>query len=872
LSDLVGWSLAALAVAYAALGWARRRRAPAGPDPRRAAGAAADARMRRRRWLLWLAMAAATLLYLHTASRSLRSPGHYAAAHWLLSYEFGFVKRGLLGELARPLFVDKDPAQIEQILAWLGAAVFFALSAVLLGAAFALLRRWLALRGDPALGAGVAVFLSSPFVVMSAHLVGYYDHLLAIATFAAIALLRRGALAAVAALSVGMLLVHELWLLYGLPIVVFALLLETADDCAARDAPLLPSAAARGAYVLAPTLLVFLAIHLQQGALPLATLEAIRDRLASYRVIPERFLDVFGVYHLRNGFLDAFEREHAFFWRRLGDPGLLRLVLPSAGLLLVGAVAHLWVAGRRRLVAPLLLLAASPLALHAVAWDEVRNASLVIFHGFAALFAVARPGAPRPGRRGSRILVLLSLPVVWANLQTPVELMDDQVDGRGLFSRSAPPDPALAARPNLVLLIVDTLRADRLASYGFPEPTSPELDALAREGVRFEHVIAQTSWTRPSIGSLLTSQHPRSLGLYHERRDRLPERAETLAEVLQRAGYTTLGATANPNVNASFGFAQGFDHYVDSDVLFPFMPEATRENTLLDRHFESADDLFAALLAQVDARRGPFFLQATVMEVHQFGALPEHAWRGAFAQASDPLYAEAVRLSSSQLGRFVAALREHPAFANTLFAIVSDHGHGLGDHPFVASRSRRSREAAEGHGWLLYESQVRVPFLLLHTGDALPRGLAIQQPVRLLDLMPTLLDLAGVPAPPDLAGRSLRGLWDASLPEPELPAHFVVETQFRGGDAIAVYGRHWKYFEHRKPIDGVAPRELQRRGGGEDGSRTDQLERFPRAAANLADVLARWEARYPRVRPTPRQTPMPESELRQLRALGYLEE
>lgn len=861
---LAAWTALALALAYTALALSRRRAAAPGA---RAARADDASRVRLR---LALATGAATLLYLHTISRSLRSPGHYAATHWLLSWEFGFVKRGLPGELARPLFAGKGPAEIEQILAWLGAAAFFAASGVLLWASHRLLRRWLVQGGEPALAALVAVFLSSPFVVMTAHLVGYYDHFLVIATFAGIALVRRGALVTAAALSAAMLLVHELWCLFGLPIVVFALVDRSVDDGELSGSALARRLLGRGALLLAPTLLLLVAISLDRAALSPATLDAIRDRIAGYRVVPERFLDVFGLYHLRNGFLDAFARERAFFWRRLLDPELLRLALPSAALLLVGASGRLVAAGRRALVAPLVLLAASPLALHAVAWDEVRNESLVIFHGFAALFALA-PGR-EPMRRGlSRALVLLSLPVVWANLATPVKLMDEQQDGRALFSRLSP-DPSLETRPNVVLVIIDTLRADRLASYGFPRPVSPELDALARQGIRFADVISQTSWTRPSIGSLLTSLHPRSLGIYHERRDRLPEPALTLAEVLHEAGYTTLGATANPNVNSSFGFDQGFDRYLDSDVLFPFMPEADERNSMLTRPFESADDVFGALLGEVDRRRGPFFLQATVMEVHEFGNLRENAWRGEFADAPDPRYAEAVRLSSSQIGRFVETLRHHPAFANTLFAIVSDHGHGLSDHPFIASRSRRSQEAAEGHGFLLYESQVRVPVVLLHTGDLLPRGVVIEEPVRLLDLMPTLLDLADVPAPPSLAGRSLRGLWDPSQPSPDLPSHFVVETQFRGGDAIGVYGRHWRYFEHRKPIEGTAERELQASGGGEDGSRSNQMERFPRAAENLKTLLARWEARHPRVRPTERRVPMLEREVRQLEALGYLDE
>jgi arylsulfatase A-like enzyme len=429
------------------------------------------------------------------------------------------------------------------------------------------------------------------------------------------------------------------------------------------------------------------------------------------------------------------------------------------------------------------------------------------------------------------------------------------------------PDP----RPNVVLIIIDTLRADRLASYGYAQPTSPELDALAAQGVRFARAIAQSSWTRPSIGSILTSQYPRSLGVYREREHRLPASFPSLAEILDSAGYTTLGATANPNVNTSFGFERGFDHYIDSDVLFQFMPEAIGDNSIANRPLQSAGEIFASLLEEIDDRDGPFYVQANIMEVHQSDELADNEFSGRFARTADREYAEAVRLASSEVGRFVATLRDRDDFENTLFAIVSDHGHGLADHPSIASRARRSRQAAQGHGWLLYESQLLVPMILYDTRDRLPRGRVIERTVRLLDLMPTLLDLAGVRAPPGLEGLSLLGLWDDTVDAPELPRHFVVETQFRGGDKIGVYGPKWKYFEYRKPIPGKAPQELQARGGDEDGIQSNQIERHPGVAANLARVLADWEASHPRARPTLRHEPLPESEVRQLKSLGYLE-
>ena len=133
------------------------------------------------------------------------------------------------------------------------------------------------------------------------------------------------------------------------------------------------------------------------------------------------------------------------------------------------------------------------------------------------------------------------------------------------------PNIASPSKPNIVLIIIDTLRADMLGAYGFPLPTSPELDSFSREGVRFSHVVTPNTWTRPSHGALLTSLHPRTLGLYKEMGEILASRFTTLAETFREHGYFTVGATANPNINSYFNFHQGFEVYVDTSVVMAFM-------------------------------------------------------------------------------------------------------------------------------------------------------------------------------------------------------------------------------------------------------------------------------------------------------------
>ena len=120
---------------------------------------------------------------------------------------------------------------------------------------------------------------------------------------------------------------------------------------------------------------------------------------------------------------------------------------------------------------------------------------------------------------------------------------------------------------------------------------------LAREGVVFESVLAPSSWTRTSVGSILTSLPPRSLGIFHEMTDALDDRFTTLAEVLWSSGYRTLGATANPNLNSSYRFDQGFDAYRDSDVLFPWM--LLEPGKALDGPLPAGRELYRALLDEL---------------------------------------------------------------------------------------------------------------------------------------------------------------------------------------------------------------------------------------------------------------------------------
>jgi arylsulfatase A-like enzyme len=428
------------------------------------------------------------------------------------------------------------------------------------------------------------------------------------------------------------------------------------------------------------------------------------------------------------------------------------------------------------------------------------------------------------------------------------------------------------SRPHVVLIVIDTLRADRLGCYGYERDVSPELDALCRNGVRFARTLAQCSWTRPSIGSMLTSLYPRTLGIHFEDRGDLPNPVVTLAEILSDNGYRTFGATANPHLNPSFNFHQGFDSYLDSINVFDWMPETLGQVPHAHPPLPSARDLFGRVLAVLDHedasdQSAPHYLQVVIMEVHETWGendLVRPEFKGLYPDVTytkERRYLQAVRQASVDIDWFVRELESRPGWEDILVVVVSDHGEGLASHPDVPG--------GDVHGFLLYESQVMVPWILYSTDGSLPAGREVAEPVRLLDLMPTILDLVDVEPPQTIQGESLVPLIDGS--HVGLPENFVVETHFRGAFKMGVYGDRWKLIHNRDGYPNVNPVELQPVGSTENGSLTDEAELHPEIVRQLAAHLARWETDNPPAKPVEVGDGLSQEMVEQLRSLGYLE-
>ena len=285
---------------------------------------------------------------------------------------------------------------------------------------------------------------------------------------------------------------------------------------------------------------------------------------------------------------------------------------------------------------------------------------------------------------------------------------------------------------NLVLIVVDTLRADWTTPYGFAQDTSPELARWAAHGVLFEQVRAQSSWTKMSMASLMTSLWPRSHGI-RTARDGLADGALTLAEVLTGAGYRSYAVQTNGWLHQSFGFHQGFEHYV-----FPLgrgargLPAANL--------WSHADRVVAEAGRLIDAhpKDVPLFLYLHFMDVHQYGSPNEFK---KFGSGERGHYLASIRWVDDALER-VRTLIDTAGFRNdTIIVFAADHGETFGENGVV------------GHARNVLTSVLSVPLVFRLPFELAP--IRVRSQVRNLDIAPTLLELLGVPIPESFEGESL---------------------------------------------------------------------------------------------------------------------
>lgn len=407
------------------------------------------------------------------------------------------------------------------------------------------------------------------------------------------------------------------------------------------------------------------------------------------------------------------------------------------------------------------------------------------------------------------------------------------------LAASAPAFFALrsAPRPNIVLVIIDTLRADKLGTYGNPSPASQELDRLAADGIVLEQVVAQASWTRSSVAALLTGMYPRRLPLIKEQWDPLPRGVESLAEVLKRNGYFTIGLTANPQLNRDFQFEQGFDRYVESAVTFSWMKEREGKEKAGHGHVvRTADDILGQSLALLtESAERPVYLQLLLMDVHAHHRITPDGVDADLRGYPDSEYLQAVRNATRPLADFIPKARKILGH-DTIFIVTSDHGEGLKDHPGVDGSAK--------HGNVLYKSHLHVPVIVLGPAGIIGKPAKLAGLVKLIDLFPTVTELVGARSPSGIDGSSVARFLKSSS-KISVGDSAVSETRWRPGvNKIAVTDGRVLLVENRDAWPGTSPEELFDFAAPQNGAGDSTLARNPQAAAGLREALRRFEGRH----------------------------
>ncbi len=506
---------------------------------------------------------------------------------------------------------------------------------------------------------------------------------------------------------------------------------------------------------------------------------------------------------------------------------------------------------------------------------------------------------PRPTDAGKArlnpvLIVLCALVLAvgaWVLLRPP----GSDASGTGASTATRETASAEATPPNVVIFLIDTLRADRLGTYGYGSPTSPHMDALAEEGVVFEQCGAAAPWTLPSVVSLLTSTFPCEHRVLVDGQ-RVAQSIKPLAERLKEAGYTTASFYANAYAGAVTGLDRGCDvsrsvRYTDGRSADAWLATIGKGPFFLYAHniephnpYNAPDRLiqhFGAADAEVKKRVMRAYLDYRKLTRADFAAKrPVGTTDNTAAQTRalqaldalkpqiDVLYDATVRQADARMGGVIAALKRRGLWDNTLFIATADHGEELGDH------------GGWQHDQSAYEELLRVP-LVVHFPRGKHAGRRVREAVSLVDLMPTILDAAGKnDLAVDCRGTSLLPLLEGG----QLPSRdeFLVTglrmnrkkyyrpyKQSRGDDNVVVRQGTLKGIWNVE-VDGFELYDLQ----NDPLEQNNLFDRRAELAAAMTEYARSWLERCGRgvVEGEPLHADeMDDETLKSLRSLGYVE-
>ncbi len=398
-------------------------------------------------------------------------------------------------------------------------------------------------------------------------------------------------------------------------------------------------------------------------------------------------------------------------------------------------------------------------------------------------------------------------------------------------------------RTGILLITLDTTRADRLGCYGYEPIATPNLDRLAMEGVLFEQALSTVPVTLPAHSTLFTGQYPAVHGVRYNGMFKLGEGSVTVAEILGEAGWETAGMPAAYPLKTSTGVGQGFQLYRDLFEEKPdadFGPEGERK----------AGEITDQAIEWLDRRNNaqPFFLWLHYWDPH-IPYSPPFPYSATYRQRP---YDGEIAYMDQEIGRLLEYLREEGLYDRILILVIGDHGEGRFDH------------GEKMHANLVYQSTMAVPLIALAPDSR--EGTRILEPVSQVDIAPTILDYAGLEPASQMQGISLRGALRGREPQPR-SLYFEAlsgSLSFGWSPLEGVRRGRWKYI--RSSVDELYdlaedPGELSDLQGTQSGMTADMRDELDR-------MLTDWAARPDSAETT--AVPLDREELEMLASLGYV--
>lgn len=392
---------------------------------------------------------------------------------------------------------------------------------------------------------------------------------------------------------------------------------------------------------------------------------------------------------------------------------------------------------------------------------------------------------------------------------------------------------------NVVLISIDTCRADYLSCYGYERKTTPNIDAIAAKSILFETVVSPVPMTLPAHSSLMTGTIPPYHGVRLNNRDRLEDSNVTLAEIFKDNGIATGAVISAFVLNRYFGINQGFDDYIDEI-------EKTKKTAHNGRTGIKTSELAIKWLSE--HKNEPFFFFLHYFDPH-LPYIPPEPFATEFA---DNLYAGEIAYTDYCIGLVIEQLKELGLYDSTLIIITGDHGEGLKEH------------SETEHGFFIYDCTIKVPLIIKVPGRA--KGKRVSEVVGLIDLAPTICSIMGITVTSEMHGEDLSGFFTkkdkTAKDQRYLYCESFIPRNYGCAPLLGVVNGHWKYIQ--------APKEELYDLNKDPGETENLINRFPKRARLLQSHLGLILQYHTRSDKQASNFKLDAESMKRLESLGYV--